>query len=676
MTIDLARFHAAFFEESFEGLDAMETSLLALDPGTADKETINAIFRAAHSIKGGSATFGFSAVASFTHILETLLDQVRSGVRPVAQPLVDQLLGSVDAVRELLEAARDMREANVELIAGHQNALAATLANAAAPGTVMTPVAVAAAVSQNTGFKIEFTPVPSLFRSGNDPRHIFRELASLGALAVEAHCEHAPKLGEKVPEDCHLNWILTLTGNVDEARVREAFAWVEDECHLVITALETAAEAAPATKPVLTLIEGGKSAARNEAVVPSPVPHDRRAGDRRQGGNEGSSIRVSTEKIDQLINLVGELVITQAMLAQQAGALDPIVCEKLLAGLSQLDRNTRQLQESVMSIRMLPMEFVFSRFPRMVHDLAGKLGKQVRLLTIGESTELDKGLIEKIADPLTHLVRNSLDHGIETVEARIAAGKDPVGTVRLSAAHQGGSIVIEISDDGRGLNRERILAKARESGLNVSDAMTDSEVWQLIFANGFSTAEVVTDVSGRGVGMDVVKKNILSLGGQVDLQSVAGKGATVTIRLPLTLAILDGMSIRVGEEIFIVPLNCVVESLQPTAEQVKPVAGSSRVVKVRSEYLPLVSLANAFRIPAEHADPTRGVLVLVEAEGKKIALQVDELVAQQQVVIKSLEANYKRVFGISGATILGDGRVALILDIGSLVRDLHQRAAA
>ena len=673
MTIDLARFHAAFFEESFEGLDAMEASLLALDPGTADKETINAIFRAAHSIKGGSATFGFSAVAAFTHILETLLDQMRSGIRPVAQPLVDQLLGSVDAVRELLEAARDMREANVALIAGHQNALAATLANTAAPAAVVAHVEAPVPISQNKGFKIEFTPVPSLFRSGNDPRHIFRELASLGALVVEAHCEHAPKLGDKVPEDCHLNWVLTLTGNVDEARVREAFAWVEDECHLVITALE----AAPATKPVLTLIEGGKSAARNEVVVPpSAVTQDRRAGDRRQGGPEGSSIRVSTEKIDQLINLVGELVITQAMLAQQAGALDPIVCEKLLAGLAQLDRNTRQMQESVMSIRMLPMEFVFSRFPRMVHDLAGKLGKQVRLLTLGESTELDKGLIEKIADPLTHLVRNSLDHGIETVEARIAAGKDPVGTVRLSAAHQGGSIVIEISDDGRGLNRERILAKARESGLSVSDAMTDSEVWQLIFANGFSTAEIVTDVSGRGVGMDVVKKNILSLGGQVDLQSVAGKGATVTIRLPLTLAILDGMSIRVGEEIFIVPLNCVVESLQPTAEQVKPVAGSSRVVKVRSEYLPLVSLANAFRIPAEHSDPTQGVLVLVEAEGKKIALQVDELVAQQQVVIKSLEANYKRVFGISGATILGDGRVALILDIGSLVRDLHQRAAA
>jgi two-component system, chemotaxis family, sensor kinase CheA len=472
---------------------------------------------------------------------------------------------------------------------------------------------------------------------------------------------------------------MTLHGSVDEARVRDVFAWVEDEAEIHIEALAAVDVPAPVSdgKPALTLIHGGKvDAPKPEVTKPEPRGvADRRQPERRATTQE-SSIRVSTEKIDQLINLVGELVITQAMLAQQASALDPIVCEKLLSGLTQLDRNTRQLQESVMSIRMLPMEFVFSRFPRMVHDLAGKLGKEVRLLTVGESTELDKGLIEKIADPLTHLVRNALDHGIETTEARLAAGKDPVGTVRLSAAHQGGSIVIEISDDGRGLNRERILAKARESGLNVSDTMPDSEVWQLIFASGFSTAEVVTDVSGRGVGMDVVKRNILSLGGQVDLQSVAGKGATVTIRLPLTLAILDGMSIRVGEEVFIIPLNCVVESLQPSPEQVKPIANAGRVVRVRNEYLPLVPLGDLFRMQADHLDPTQGVLVLVEADGRKIALQVDELVSQQQVVIKSLEANYKRVFGISGATILGDGRVALILDVAGLVRDLHQRVAA
>lgn len=677
MSIDLARFHAAFFEESFEGIDAMEASLLTLDPIkfdiTADKETINAIFRAAHSIKGGSATFGFSAVAAFTHILETLLDQMRSGTREVTQSLIDRLLKSVDAVRELLEAARDAREPNAELIAAHQRALQETLASGSTTQVVAAaePVVVAAVPS---GFRIIFTPAPSLFRSGNDPRHILRELKGLGDLEVEAFCGEAAPFKEIAPEDCHLRWEMTLHGAVDEAQLREVFAWVEDECELHIEPLraEPLATETRAAKPQLTLIEGGKSA----SAAPTATP-ERRSSDRRQGGSDASSsIRVSTEKIDQLINLVGELVITQAMLAQQAGGLDPLVCEKLLAGLGQLDRNTRQLQESVMSIRMLPMEFVFSRFPRMVHDLAGKLGKQVRLVTVGESTELDKGLIEKIADPLTHLVRNSLDHGIETTEARVAAGKDPVGTVRLSAAHQGGSIVIEITDDGRGLNRDKILAKARESGLAVNDAMPDQEVWQLIFASGFSTAEVVTDVSGRGVGMDVVKKNILSLGGQVELSSIAGKGATVTIRLPLTLAILDGMSIRVGEEIFIVPLNCVVESLQPASEQVKAVAGTGRVVKVRNEYLPLLPLYQNFGITPEHSDPQRGVLVLVESEGKKIAVQVDELVAQQQVVIKSLEANYRRVRGISGATILGDGRVALILDVGGLVRDLHQRAAA
>ena len=680
MTIDLARFHATFFEESFEGLDAMESNLLALDPAAfdlaADKETINAIFRAAHSIKGGSATFGFSAVAGFTHILETLLDQMRSGARAVTAEAVNALLKSVDAVRELLEAARDGREVNLALVTGHQQMLEVLLHGD-------TPVAVVelpkATTTVSPGWRIRFAPQPGLFRSGNDPRHILRELGTLGHLEIDAQCGDAGPFAQLVPEDCHLRWEMTLHGSVDEARVRDVFAWVEDEAEIHIEALAAVAAPAPANdgKPALTLIQGGK-ADTPKAETTKPEPRggaDRRQPERRAAAQE-SSIRVSTEKIDQLINLVGELVITQAMLAQQASTLDPIVCEKLLSGLTQLDRNTRQLQESVMSIRMLPMEFVFSRFPRMVHDLAGKLGKEVRLLTVGESTELDKGLIEKIADPLTHLVRNALDHGIETTEARIAAGKDPVGTVRLSAAHQGGSIVIEISDDGRGLNRERILAKARESGLNVSDAMPDSEVWQLIFASGFSTAEVVTDVSGRGVGMDVVKKNILSLGGQVDLQSVAGCGATVTIRLPLTLAILDGMSIRVGEEVFIVPLNCVVESLQPHPEQVKPVANAGRVVKVRNEYLPLVPLGEVFRMQAEHSDPTRGVLVLVEADGRKIALQVDELVAQQQVVIKSLEANYRRVFGISGATILGDGRVALILDVAGLVRDLHQRAAA
>jgi two-component system chemotaxis sensor kinase CheA len=383
---------------------------------------------------------------------------------------------------------------------------------------------------------------------------------------------------------------------------------------------------------------------------------------------ESASIRVNIEKVDQLINLVGELVITQAMLAQTASQVDPVIYEKLLNGLSQLERNTRDLQESVMSIRMMPIGFVFSRFPRVVRDLASKLQKQVELVTIGEGTELDKGLIEKITDPLTHLVRNSLDHGLETPDKRLAAGKPEKGTITLQASHQGGNVVISVSDDGAGLNRERILGKAREKGLPVTDAMSDSEVWQLIFAPGFSTAEVVTDVSGRGVGMDVVKKNILALGGQVEIESVAGWGSRVTIRLPLTLAILDGMSIAVGGEIFIVPLAYITESLQPAADDIKTIAGEGKVVHVRGEYLPLIALHEVFGITPRITEPQQGIVVLIESEGKKAAMLVDELVGQHQVVIKSLESNYRKVSGISAATIMGDGKVALILDIGALVR--------
>jgi len=383
---------------------------------------------------------------------------------------------------------------------------------------------------------------------------------------------------------------------------------------------------------------------------------------------ESASIRVGIDKVDQLINLVGELVITQAMLAQTASEVDPVIYEKLLNGLSQLERNTRDLQESVMSIRMMPISFAFSRFPRVVRDMASKLQKKIELVTIGEGTELDKGLIEKITDPLTHLVRNSLDHGIELPEARIAAGKPAHGTITLQAAHQGGNVVISVSDDGAGLNRGKILAKAREKDIPVSDTMTDSEVWQLIFAPGFSTADVITDVSGRGVGMDVVKRNILAMGGQVDIESSAGWGSRITIRLPLTLAILDGMSIAVGGQIFIIPLTFITESLQPTLEEVKTIAGKGRVVHVRGEYLPLIALHEVFGITPRITEPQQGIVVLLEAEGKKAALFVDELVGQHQVVIKTLETNYRKVPGVSAATIMGDGKVAMILDIGALVR--------
>jgi len=419
-------------------------------------------------------------------------------------------------------------------------------------------------------------------------------------------------------------------------------------------------------------VENQPQAPAATAAQPDETPH-RRATDKAPAAAAAeTSIRVSVEKVDQMINLVGELVITQSMLAEIASHLDPVSHENLINGLALLERNTRELQESVMSVRMMPINFVFSRFPRVVRDLASKLDKKVQLKMVGEGTELDKGLIEKISDPLTHLVRNSLDHGIEMPDERIAKGKDPQGTITLRAAHQGGNIVIQVLDDGAGLNRDRILAKAREKGIPVSDSMSDADVWQMIFAPGFSTAAVVTDVSGRGVGMDVVKKNIEGIGGRVEIASKAGEGSAITIRLPLTLAILDGLSIAVGDQLYIVPLSFITESLQPNAEDIKEISGQGMVIHVRGEYLPVIALHQIFNITPRVSSPAEGILVLLEAEGKKVALFVDDLVSQHQVVIKSLETNYRKVPGVSGATIMGDGRVAMIMDVGALIKFAQQ----
>ncbi|HDR9839146.1 TPA: chemotaxis protein CheW, partial [Burkholderia multivorans] len=436
-------------------------------------------------------------------------------------------------------------------------------------------------------------------------------------------------------------------------------------------AATAAAPAATPAAPAAAPAAHAESPAPSAAAQPAAHHDDKRArpAAAAAAGAEGSSIRVGVEKVDQLINLVGELVITQAMLAETASAFDPALHDRLFNGMAQLERNARDLQEAVMSIRMMPMDYVFSRFPRLVRDLAGKLGKQVELVTFGQATELDKSLIERIIDPLTHLVRNSLDHGIETVDKRIAAGKDAVGQLVLSAAHHGGNIVIEVSDDGAGLNRERILAKAAKQGMQIPENISDDEVWQLIFAPGFSTAETVTDVSGRGVGMDVVKRNIQSMGGHVEISSQAGRGTTTRIVLPLTLAILDGMSVKVGSEIFILPLNFVMESLQPSNDDIYTVGNGERVVRVRGEYLPLVALHEVFSVEGARTDPTQGIVTIMETEGRRFAMLIDELVGQQQVVVKNLETNYRKVHGISAATILGDGSVALIVDVAALNRE-------
>ena len=654
MNIDMRRFHATFFEESREGLEAMEGGLLALEQGSRDGELVNSIFRAAHSIKGGSATFGFDNVAALTHVLETLLDELRSGVRSVSSADIDAMLASVDVLRALLAEAEHGHPADAAATAAVHAQLTAVVAG---NGAVVEVAAATPATDPAQGWQIDFAPSPSLFMSGNDPLRILRELEHLAPLDVSCRIDRLPDFRQMDPLEAYLAWDLAVLGAVPRADVEEAFAWVVDDCELDI---RPRAPASAASLPNGIEQDVAESASSAKSGSTSDAAE--------------SSIRVSVDKVDGLINLVGELVITQAMLKQVSSLLDPVQCERLFAGLDLLERNTRDLQEAVIGVRMLPVDAVFRRFPRLVRDLSARLGKQVRLRMVGESTELDKGLIERIADPLVHLVRNSIDHGLEMPQARLDAGKDATGTITLAASHQGGHIVIEVSDDGRGFDRERILAKALEKGLPVPENPTDAQVWDLIFQAGFSTAEAVTDLSGRGVGMDVVRRNIQGMGGEVQLESVSGKGTSVMIRLPLTLAILDGMTVAVGDETLVLPLSYVLEALQPKAEDIRTMAGEGRVLRVRGEYLPLVSLNQHYRYDAERAEEP--LVVVVESDGQKLALEVDELLGQQQVVVKNLENNYRRIEGVSGATIMGDGRVALIVDVGGLVRALRVPLAA
>ncbi len=666
MTIDMAQFHQVFFEESFEGLDVMESGLLNMDPGSADPEQINAIFRAAHSIKGGSGTFGFTDISKFTHVMETLLDEMRDGRRPVSREAVDVLLRSVDVLREMLTATSEGGQADAERVKEQQQELEAVLHGEAAS------VDEAAAEAEQSGsaepkpigWHIVFTPQPHLMRTGNDPLRILRELAELGEMKVACDAQRLPSMSEYEPADCYLSWDLHLTGEINREQIDEIFAWVEDDCDLVIMPMF-------AEPP---FVERRATEDRRASEDRRAVGERRSSTDRRTGGaapaSASNSIRVDISKIDALINMVGELVITQSMLGMLGEDLSTANVERMREGLAQLERHTRELQESVMQIRMLPISFTFSRFPRLVHDLSAKMGKQIELKMTGENTEVDKTVIEKIGDPLVHLVRNSLDHGIESPEKRLVAGKPETGTVELNAFHRGGNIIIEIRDDGKGLDRERILAKAVERGLVAEDgSLSDQEIYELIFMPGFSTAEVVSDVSGRGVGMDVVRRNINELGGNIEIESEPGQGSAFIIRLPLTLAILDGQTVAVGDETYIVPLVSIVESIQVRQEMINLVAGKGETFKLRGEYLPIVRLHEVFGVEsAKSRALTEGLLVVVEAEGARCGLFVDDLLGQQQVVIKSLEANYQKVEGISGATILGDGSVALILDIPGLIR--------
>ena len=848
MTLDITQFYQTFFDEADELLADMEQLLLNLDVDQPDPEDLNAIFRAAHSIKGGAATFGFTALTQTTHILESLLDRARRNELALHKDMVDAFLETKDVLADQLADYRASREPDAQAaqticaklerlgqggVLAHDAAPALELPDGVqaeaeagigagvneaghALGANVTDAAAAADIGAAAGHAASGTPgalVP--------PDHVVRQaLEALGADAssngagvAAASAASASAAGNASTAasaaGSHLNVTLIDVGDKDEQLLIEelgnlgsivgqqrgsdrltvtldtdvspddilavcCFVIDADQIEIAGAPSQAASADAPATRPeqdpagafdtaaaaqaavprtatALALDPGAGhtsgsmsmdgathttsevtahdaaaaapassgvaataaangapsdaahvtsanpilapatatsaaatgSAARSDtgsasAEAPASAARDtaRDAKPRASaaGAAEGSSIRVGVEKVDQLINLVGELVITQAMLAETANGLDPALHDRLFNGMAQLERNARDLQEAVMSIRMMPMDYVFSRFPRLVRDLASKLGKQVELVTFGQATELDKSLIERIIDPLTHLVRNSLDHGIEKVEDRLAAGKDPVGQLVLSAAHHGGNIVIEVSDDGQGLRRDKILAKAAKNGIAVSDSMTDEEVWNLIFLPGFSTAEQVTDVSGRGVGMDVVKRNIQAMGGHVEIMSQAGQGSTTRIVLPLTLAILDGMSVKVGSEIFILPLSCVMESLQPRAEDIYTVANGECVVRVRGEYLPLVALHSVFGVEGARTDPTQGIVTIMQSEGRRFAMLIDELVGQHQVVVKNLETNYRKVKGISAATILGDGSVALIVDVAALNRETRQQA--
>jgi len=675
MSIDLTQFYQIFFEEAAEHLSTMETLLLALDVANPSMDDLNAIFRSAHSIKGGAGTFGFTDMTEVTHVLETLLDRLRKQEMTLTDEMISAFLEAGDVISVQLAAHRgegEVDQAEVKSVCAKLEQLtheqpqenhAAPQAEAAAPiqAAVQPPddegfgffagePPAQAAQDEGYGF---FDDVPAAAAVAADPGYGFFDDTPAGTTQNVAEAEDQQGYG-----------FFTETPVEQSSREnRQGYGFFE-----ALPATPEPAVQAASNNTVPPAAPEVKEAERADSV-PAPAaatPH-RRAADKPAASQAESSIRVSVEKVDQLINLAGELVITQAMLAQSAIEAISEGNERLQRGLYQLERNTRDLQEAVMSIRMMPISFVFSRFPRLVRDLAGKLNKQVELKTVGENTELDKGLIEKISDPMTHLVRNSLDHGIESPEKRIAAGKNPCGTITLKASHQGGNIVIEVADDGGGLSRSRILAKAKERGLPVRDDMSDQDVWALIMEPGFSTAEVITDVSGRGVGMDVVRRNITELGGRLELDSVEGYGSRTIIRLPLTLAILDGLSISVGAETYIIPLNAIIESLQVSVNDLKTVSGEGQLLRVRGEYLPLVKVHEVFNTTPRASALESGIAVIVEAEGKKTALFVDELLGQHQVVIKSLESNFRKMPGISGATIMGDGRVALILDVAALI---------
>ena len=664
MKIDLSRFRQTFFQEAAEHVNSMEALLLALTTGSSDPEALHAIFRAAHSIKGGSGTFAFDDITRFTHRLEELLDRMRQGQVEPSPARVELLLRACDVLRKLLAAADAGAAAPSETEPTMKELAVAERAGELIPGAeqnVRADDAKPPAAGQTT-YAIHFSPSPAILREGMDPLLVLRELAELGTVEdVTADLRQLPDLSHLQPDICYLAWDIRLTTSKARSEIEDVFAFVEDGAQITITPVSGQSEP---ERP-------GTATTAASALPQSAV----RANEQTQRHDSGS-IRVGTEKIDQLINLVGELVIAQSMTLEIVHHFTPERLPELQAALKEVERNTRELQDRAMAVRMLPVATVFARLPRIVHDVAKASGKSIALETAGEETELDKSVLEALVDPLTHLIRNAADHGIESVEERRAAGKPEQGTIRVQARHQSGNFVIEISDDGHGLDLARIRAKAIDRGLITgSEDLSPEEIQSFIFQPGFSTAEVVSELSGRGVGMDVVRKNVEALGGLVTLKSVAGKGTSFSIRLPLTLAILEGQLVRVGKQTYVLPLVSIIESIRPGREHVRSLAGQGEVVMVRQDPLPLLRLHRLFSVNTDVLEPWQGIIVVIEHEGRRFALLVDDLLSQQQVVIKSLQSNFRKVEGAMGATILGDGRVTIILDVTGLV-ELSRKAAS
>lgn len=678
-------FRQTYLEESFEGLEIMETGLLELPPGHPDSEKINEIFRAAHSIKGGSGTFGFIEIAGFTHVLETLLDEMRDYKRDVTQESIDVMLAAVDVLRDMLSRLQNHEPIDEEKAAAVQGQLEAILGMEASEQSQDQPenasnVSVRDAMVSSdalSSWRIQLNPEKELLQTGNEPIRIFRELQTLGNLDVTTHTEKLPNIDEFNPEELNLHWTLELSGmEVELDDIKEVFEWIDgDGAEILIEAPVTAGLETSAPEPEATVATAAPVAAAEPVAssTTTPARPTASATSQKKPNQQDGSIRVDLSKIDQMVNLVGELVITQSMLSQfgeqaEQGTDSTEWIDKLKEGLTHLERHTRELQESVMNIRMLPVSFAFNRMPRIVHDVSQKLGKNIELVMEGEGTELDKTMLEQLTDPLVHIVRNSVDHGIEMPAERLAAGKSEKGTVKMAAFHQGGNIIIEITDDGAGVNVARVKQKAIEKGIiDPDNHMSDEEIVDLVFHPGFSTADVVSDVSGRGVGMDVVRRNIRGLGGTVEVKTKPGEGSVFTIRLPLTLAILDGQLASVGSQTYVFPLVSIVESIQVDKSLIKGIAGQTELYKLRDQYIPVIRLHNRFGVEDAKADLSEGLLVVVEEGGRRAGIFVDDLLGQQQVVIKSLESNFMKIGGIAGATILGDGTVALILDVAEAV---------